>query len=198
MKSIAQLLGDYQELFPFYWEYEKYFYEDLTDEHRLFLNCLTKIENNNICLSHHYSGRGRPTKNRAFIFRAFIAKAIFRIPTVKDLISRLKSDRNLKRICGYSYEDVIHSESTFYRVFSAYVESQIVSLFHDDIIKTHLSTELIGHISRDSTAIKSRETPINTKKSVMKKTKRKRGRPKKDETVEKIPSNIEKQINQSF
>jgi len=48
MKSIADLLGDKRELFEFYEEYLKYFYEEPTKEHLLLINCLKVIKNNKV------------------------------------------------------------------------------------------------------------------------------------------------------
>jgi hypothetical protein len=50
------------------------------------------------------------------------------------------------------------------------------------LVKEHLSTELIGHVSRDSTAIIGREKPA--KKEKVTKFLRKKGRPAKDEVRE--------------
>lgn len=197
MKTIAEILGDYQELFPFYKEYEKYFYDELTSDHKLVLHCLEVIETSKYSFSQH-QGKGRPPHSRSNLFRSLIAKSILRIPTNKDLISRLESDRNLKRICGYQNEDVIPHESCFSRAFAEFAELHILELHHNEMIKTHVSDEIIGHLSRDSTAIKSREKPVNKKKDVIPKVKRKRGRPKKEEVVApKEPSNLEKQLVQS-
>ena len=54
---------------------------------------------------------------------------------------------------------------------------------HESLVIKELSNELIFHISRDSTAISARESPIK-KEFVDEKPKRKRGRPKKGEIVQ--------------
>jgi len=197
MKSIADLLGDKQGLFEFYEEYLKYFYDEPTKEHLLLINCLKVIENNKVFFNTRDHRKGRPEKSRLKIFRSYIAKSILRISTVNKLIDRLNADRNFKRICGYDIDEAIPTESTFSRAFKNFSDINLCGIFHEEVIKTHVKPLLIGHISRDSTAITSRETPINRKKDVVKKTKRKRGRPKKDEVVEKEENNLEKQINQS-
>ena len=51
------------------------------------------------------------------------------------------------------------------------------------LVKTYLGDELIGHISRDATTVKSRERPLTKKKA-------KDGTPKQ--------SRIKRQLNQSF
>lgn len=69
------------------------------------------------------------------------------------------------------------------------------------MVRDYLSGWLVGHISRDSTAISAREKPVNTKKDVAakKKAKGKRGRPKKGEVRErKEPTLLQKQVSLSF
>jgi len=60
--------------------------------------------------------------------------------------------------------------------------------------------KIIGHISRDSTAIKGREKPKKTiKEKDNQKKNKKKGRPKKEEKREKKePSRIEKQKNMTL
>ena len=43
---------------------------------------------------------GRPEEDRAALARAFIAKAVFDIPTTRALIERLEVDGRLWRLCG--------------------------------------------------------------------------------------------------
>ena len=122
----------------------------------------------------------RPTKSRMALVRAFIAKAVYNMPTTQILIDRLKSDLSLRRLCGYEKLNQVPSQSTFSRAFDEFSTMQIAERAHESIIKEYLSHQLIGHISRDSTAIKARE------KSLKKPTKeqlavKKRGRPKKGE-----------------
>jgi len=198
MKSIADLLGNQQQVFEFYDDYLKYFYEPPTKEHILLINCLRVIENNNIVFNTMDGKRGRPQKSRLKIFRCFVAKSILRISTVNKLLDRLKADRNFKKICGYGIDDTIPDESTFSRAFSSFSDIDLCGIFHEEMIEMHVKPTLVGHLSRDSTAISSRETPINKKKDVVKSSRRKRGRPKKGEIIiEKEQNNLEKQINQT-
>src|SRR6187401_2924914 len=44
---------------------------------------------------------GRPAKSRAAVARSFIAKAVYNIPTTDLLIDRLRSDKNLRLVCGF-------------------------------------------------------------------------------------------------
>ena len=60
---------------------------------------------------------------------------------------------------GLSEGQGVPTESTISRTFSEYVAAGLGSVVHDSLVKEHLSTELIGHVSRDSTASIGREKP---------------------------------------
>src|SRR5665647_69863 len=136
---------------------------------------------------------GRPPKERAAIARAFVAKAIYNMPTTRALLDRLASDMKLRRICGWENKVEIPSESTFSRAFTEFAESQLPAYVHQVLIKDKLSGEIIGHISRDSTEIEAREKPEKETKITADKPKRKKGRPKKGEEPVKEPTRLEHQ-----
>ena len=70
------------------------------------------------------------------------------------------------------------SEATFSRAFDEFAASDLASRVHEGMIeKTHKS-RLIGHISRDATAIPAREARVRTSAPATP-PKRQRGRPKK-------------------
>ena len=136
---------------------------------------------------------GRPPEDRCAIARAFVAKAVYHLPTTEMLLDQLKSDITLRRICGWEKKQDIPSRATFSRAFAEFAESQLAERIHAAIIDTHLGNQLIGHICRDSTAITAREKP--EKKAVKAKATppKKRGRPKKGEERIKEPTRLEKQ-----
>ena len=108
-------------------------------------------------------------KSRCSVYRSFAAKTVLRISTRGKLINRLKSDRNLKKLCGFMRIKDIPSEATFSRVFSEFSELEVNQNVHECMIKENMSDILVGHISRDSTAIAAREKPVDKKKDVKKK-----------------------------
>ena len=63
---------------------------------------------------------GRPEEDRAALARAFIAKAVFDVPTTRGLIERLEVDGRLCRLCGWSGAGRLPSEATFSRAFSEF------------------------------------------------------------------------------
>lgn len=129
--------------------------------------------------------RGRKPLDRQSLARAFVAKALYRLPTTSDLIRALRATRNLRCICGFVATNEIPSESTFSRAFAEFAASGLVTRNHDSLVQNYLADELLGHISRDSTAIIGREKPA--KKVKEPKKPRKRGRPAKGEKREPAP-----------
>ena len=77
------------------------------------------------------------------------------------------------------------SESTFSRAFEAFATSCLAERVHESLIKEHLAGEIIGHISRDGTAIPAPERPIKSKsagaESAPKAKPAKRGCPRRGE-----------------
>ena len=64
-------------------------------------------------------------EDRAALARAFIAKAVFDVPTTRGPIERLEVDGRLCRLCGWSGAGRLPSEATFSRAFSEFAESLV-------------------------------------------------------------------------
>jgi len=134
---------------------------------------------------------GRPAKDRTAIARAFVGKMVYNMPTTRILLDRLQTDISLRRICGWERVSDIPEEWTFSRAFAEFSESQLPERVHEAFIIKHYNGEIVGHNSRDSTAINAREKPV--KKEKVEKPAKKRGRPKKGEVRHKALTRIEKQ-----
>ena len=124
---------------------------------------------------------GRPLCDRINLVRAFIAKAIWDIPSTRDLVEGLKVDRQMRNLCGWVLIHEIPSESTFSRAFAEFAESDLPGRMHEALVKEFMGDSIVGHVSRDSTAIPVREKPTPKCKSDQKPMKRKRGRLRKGE-----------------
>ena len=140
---------------------------------------------------------GRNPLDRQALARAFVAKAFYRLATTSDLHRALQSAGNLRRICGFLTVADIPSDSTFSRAFSEFAAGSLGNRVHDALVDKYLSQELIGHISRDSTAIIGREKPAR-KELKEPKNPGKRGRPAKGEKREApAEKRLDRQVNQS-
>ena len=167
----------------------------LTDTHKQVITTLelVRIET----LMRHWPGLpGRPLRDRAALARAFVAKAVIGLPTTSMLIERLAVDKHLRRLCGWERPGQVPSESTFSRAFAEFATCELPSRVHEALIKRALKDRLVGHISRDATAIEAREKPV--KVAAPERPKRKRGRPKNGALVEKEPRRLERQATMSL
>lgn len=145
---------------------------------------------------------GRPPADRVAIARAFVAKAIYNMDTTRALLDRLQTDIPLRRICGWEKLNAIPDESTFSRAFAEFSQRQLPQRIHEAlVIQTH-KERLVGHISRDSTAIEAREKPISTVTSsdeIGEQKPKKRGRPRKgEEKTPPAPTRLQKQAGMSL
>ncbi len=134
---------------------------------------------------------------------AYVAKAVLGLPTTAGLIERLAVDRALRRICGFSMWKKLPGESTFSRAFAEFAEAGLAERTHAALVRETLGSRLVGHISRDGTAIEAREKPAKkvgapagapmkapeTAPAVAKK----RGRPRKGEIREAKPGKLVQQ-----
>ena len=142
----------------------------------------------------HYSHRGvgNPPADRRALARAFVAKAVWDMPTTVVLVDRLLYDPTLRRLCGWSRVSEVPSESTFSRAFAWFAETRLPERMHEALVRSAYAGSVVGHISRDSTAIVGRERPA-PKLKPQERPKRKRGRPKKGEEVPREPTRLERQ-----
>ena len=136
---------------------------------------------------------GRPQADRAALARAFSAKAVFAISTTRALVERLVIDGPRRRLCGWSQGAAVPSEATFSRAFSDFADSALPSRLHEALIDKTLQGHLVGHVSRDSTAILGREKPA-PKPHQAATPKRRRGRPRKaEQRLDKAPRRLARQ-----
>jgi len=118
-------------------------------------------------------GPGRPPKNPAAVARSFLAKAILGIPTTKLLIERLHGDKILRIICGFENRSQIPGESSYSDAFALFASLQLPKIAHEILIKEVYKDVIVGHVSKDSTAIKGREKAVKKTKVIkVKKEKR--------------------------
>ena len=128
-------------------------------------------------------GVGQPEADRCALACAFLAKAVLDLKTTRALIDRLQADSKLRRLCGFDLRHALPSESTFSRAFDEFSSGQLMQRVHARMIEDTLGEQLIGHISRDCTAIEARESIAKKDKAevIPAKQKNKPGRPKKGE-----------------
>lgn len=164
---------------------------ELTQKQKLLVNVL-EFANLEAHLPYTRGYPGRPLEDRAAIARAFVTKTVYDMSTTRMLLDRLASDVTIRRLCGWERKEEVPSEATFSRAFDEFAQSRLPERVHQALIGQHLSDQVIGHISRDSTTITAREKP-EKKVALAEKKPKKRGRPKKGEERPKEPTRLERQ-----
>lgn len=135
---------------------------------------------------------GRPSKDRQSLATAFLAKAVYGLETTRQMLERLRTDRQLRCLCGWNTVRQIPHESTFSRAFAEFAGSELPQRLHAALIECTQQGRLIGHIARDATAIEAREKfPAN------KSGKGQRKRPQRCKACER-GTRLERQRKQSL
>lgn len=182
------------QLFP---SFEQEF-DPLTDKEREFIQIVSLLDLPDHMKAYHWRGFGRKRKCRLAMAKAFVAKSVYKLETTDMLIVHLKGCKNIRRLCGWELPSQVPSAPTFSRAFNEFATGQLAQKIHETMIKKHCRQKLTGHISRDSTAIESREKPVKKSKAPAK-PKRKRGRPRKGEIVAPKPrKRVELQTERSL
>lgn len=163
----------------------------LSERHKRLVQVLEFVRVEELLPGRRGGGAGRPLESRAALARAFLAKAVFAVPTTRALVERLRNDPTLRRLCGWESVGAVPSEATFSRAFAGFATSELASRLHEAVVERTLQEHLAGHVSRDSTAIPAREQPVRKSKPV--KQKRKRGRPRKGEQRPPQPTRLQRQ-----
>ena len=141
--------------------------------------------------------RGRPAKDRQALASAFFAKAVHGLETTRQLIDRLRVDRQLRLLCGWNSVGQLPHEATFSRAFKEFAETELPQRLHEALVRETQAGRLIGHISRDATAIAAREVYAD-KAPPKQKTKKKRGRRRKGEPAPVSDKRLIRQLTQSL
>jgi hypothetical protein len=109
----------------------------------------------------------------------------------------LRGSPVFRRLCGFVRRSDIPSEATFSRAFAEFAEMGLGEKVHQTMVAQWVTPELVGHISRDATAIEGREKPV-VKLKPPKPAPRKKGRPRRGEMREPKPeTRLERQGRQS-
>lgn len=171
----------------------------LTEKQQQLVQILEIVRIENL-VPRHFMVPGRPLKDRAAIARAFVAKAVYDMPTTRVLLDRLATDVSLRRICGWERKSAVPSESVFSRAFAQFAQTQLPGRVHETLILRTHENRVVGHISRDATAIEAREKPAPKPEQpeLPQPPPRKRGRPKKGEPKLKQPTRLQRQATMSI
>lgn len=184
MNSLQQILSTFgnivqKHLFPALEEE----LGELDEQHRQLVRVLAMLNLDRFVAVQ--PGPGRRPKHRANILRALVAKACLGIPETHALIRRLQCDTALRRICGWELAASVPDESTFSRTLARVASTRLLERVHAALIERCYRDRLVGHISRDATAIEVREKPRRKVNTPPVRASRKRG-PKTPDQMSRI------------
>lgn len=130
--------------------------------------------------AYEWCGHGCPPCPRVWLAHAFIAKSVYQFPTTSALLDALQSRPLLRQLCGWDSAGEIPSEPTFSRAFKQFADDQLPQQIHAHMVQTQAGPKLVGHVSRDATAIEAPERSA-PKPAPAVTAPRPRGRPKRGE-----------------
>ncbi len=143
------------------------------------------------------SRRGAPEElNYAAMIISFAVRYVERIPTIKDLIKRLRDDISFKLNCGFLVSDSVPSEASYSRLVTKLTENGILETEKENIVRQAIEE---GFITDDTAATDSchfearDQAPPKEEKS--KSALKKRGRKSKEEREQWLKDEAEKEAN---
>ena len=84
-----------------------------------------------------------------------MAKAVYGLDITRQLMSRLRGDRQLLQLFGWNTIRSLPDEATFSRAFAEFAQSELPQRLHAALIECTQKDRIISHIARDSTAIEA-------------------------------------------
>ncbi len=194
-EAVSWLTGTLQrQLFP---SLEECWDRPLTDKERQLVSILELLQIEKVACQSWPQRFGRRKRERQAVARAFVGKAVYQHPTTRATIEALHASPNFRRICGFVRLGDIPSEATFSRAFGEFAHRGLGDRVHEALVARYMKPELVGHISRDATAICGREKPT-ARSRPPKPAPRKKGRPRRGEVREPKPeTRLERQCRQS-
>jgi DDE family transposase/transposase-like protein DUF772 len=155
---------------------------ELGDKDRLFVQVAALLDLGHLLVRYDWKGIGCPPHARAWLLHAFMAKEVYQFPTREALVEAIRARPMLRRLCGWESVAEVPSASTFCRAFAQFAEDRLPQAIHEALVQRHCGPKLVGHVSRDSTAIAARERPTAVREPAPVAPMRyRRGRPKKGE-----------------
>lgn len=131
----------------------------LCDQYKELISVLELVRIENFLPCYRFN-KGRPTKDRDCIAKAFIAKIVLKLPYTKQIVRELRKDKQLRILCGWQAHSTIPSESKFSRAFQEFAKCDLPDRVHQALIRDVYKDKIIGHIGNDSTPLVGRESPL--------------------------------------
>ncbi len=155
-EAVSWLVGTLQrQLFP---RLEECWERPLTEKEQQLVSILEVLQIEKFAggLAQRF---GRKPWERPALARAFVGKAVYNHPHTRSTIEALRASPVFRRICGFVRPGDVPSEATFSRAFAEFARTGLGERVHEALVEHWVKPTLVGHISRDATAIFGREKP---------------------------------------
>lgn len=140
---------------------------------------------------------GAPRCSRVALAKAFVVKAVLGIAEDKALREVLIGNEVLAELCGFGGK--VPSRSTFSRAFAEFATYGLTERVHEALVRGIYEGVLIGHISRDSTAVPVPEKAGRKVRIAAPKIAKRRGRPPKGTVrTPKEETRLQRQMKQTL
>ncbi|MCG7333644.1 IS1182 family transposase [Salinicoccus roseus] len=135
--------------------------------------------------------------NHPATITAYLVRFVERIPTVKDLVRRLKNDIAFRMDCGFRVDDPVPSEATFSRLTTKLSDTNILEQAQESVIRQATDEGFISDdtVAIDATHVEARDQAPTEKVTKPKRTPKKRGRKSKEERDQWLKAEAEKAAN---
>ena len=169
---------------------------NMSPQHEKLLATLEFLEPDRHIQDRVYASVGRPPCSIIPVVRAFIAKSIMQIEKTNYLLYTLRTDDNMRRICGWDKPSDLPSESTFSRILARLSSTKELDALHEVLTRRQYQDTVVCHVAIDSSDIKAREKPAPKVKPVDKPKSNRRGRRRKEEQAasEQASTRIQRQV----
>ena len=119
--------------------------------------------------------------NYGAMIQSLVIRMVERIPTIKDLVKRLKYDLIFRLDCGFLLSDSVPSEASYSRMVDVISQSDVFVGMNDDLIRAAFTEGFLAdeHVSYDATHFEARDASKPSEKK--EKVPKKRGRKSKEE-----------------
>ena len=149
-----------QRMFPFMMEE----LGELDDIARLFVMLCESVVKPEDFDYAKWNGIGRPKTSRTAVFKAFLFKALYDIPTTKELVRRLRHDVLARRLCGWNSVGDVPSEGQFSVVNKEFAERGFAEKWFGDYVRTYVEGDSCATVSYDSAPISVRAKAENARR----------------------------------
>lgn len=133
--------------------------------------------------------------NYGAMIQSLVIRMVERIPTIKDLVKRLKYDLIFRLDCGFLLSDSVPSEASYSRMVDVISQSDVFVGMNDDLIRTAFTEGFLAdeHVSYDATHFEARDASKPSEKK--EKVPKKRGRKSKEERAAWLAEQAEIEAN---